>query len=168
MLLTNINESMNCNFIKNWINYYTCKRREVQENHKGHLTKHQYLTLFEASGSPWPERKLRSMQFKVNTKVQRPMPRALLCLVVNCKVTKPCYNKIILCWVCVRVASCTKILWRMLERFFWRRKWWSIMGCTMNSKCSLCEKRVMTNRKCIRHYVVYHKLNVAWNVRNDF
>ena len=39
-------------------------------NPGGHLTKHQYLTLSEASGSPWPERKLRSMQLKVNTKVQ--------------------------------------------------------------------------------------------------
>ena len=26
-------------------------------NQKGHLTKHQYLTLSEASGSPWPEKK---------------------------------------------------------------------------------------------------------------
>ena len=45
-------------------NNYTCKRREVEVNRKGHLTKHQYLTLSEASGSPWSERKLRSMELK--------------------------------------------------------------------------------------------------------
>ena len=45
-------------------NNYACKRREVEVNPGGHLTKHQYLTLSEASRSPWPETKLSSVLFK--------------------------------------------------------------------------------------------------------
>ena len=41
-----------------------------------------------------------------------------------------------------------------------------IMCSTMNTKCSVCEKRVMTRRKFIRHYVLYHELKVALYARN--
>ena len=40
LILANIKVSMSCNFIKKLLKYYTCKRREVQVNCKGHLTKH--------------------------------------------------------------------------------------------------------------------------------
>ena len=37
---------------------------------------------------------------------------------------------------CTMTTKCSKC-----EKRFWRKgKWWSIMGCTMNSKCSKCEK----------------------------
>ena len=73
---------------------------------------------------------------------------------------------------------------------FWRKGNSSdIMWYTMNSKCSQCEKRFwrkgystnimvwtmdrmwqtfLTKRKFIRHYVPYHELDVAWNVKNFF
>ena len=38
------------------------------------------------------------------------------------------------------------------------------MGCTINSKCSLCEKRFLAKRKFIRHHGLHHGiLNVSMN-----
>ena len=51
---SDFNVSMYCDFIRKWSKYYTCKGIEVQVNQKGHLTKHQFSSMYEPKEGPLP------------------------------------------------------------------------------------------------------------------
>ena len=68
----------------------------------------------------------------------------------------------------IMFPTMNSMLHEMWKTFLTRKNPSDIMGCTMNSKCCKCDKRFLTRKKFNKHYVIYHELDVAWNVKNFF